>query len=180
MAAFLFTGALGLCVPARAAVPAAERQALVNLYNSTNGANWLSDNNWLTGDPCEDAWEGIVCNGADQHVRFIDLSENQLSGSLPDLSALANLETVWLSDNQLSGSIPSLSALLNLENLDLSGNQLTGPIPSLSTLGSLQRLYLANNQLSGSIPSLSALANLKGLRVEYNQLSGTPPAVPSP
>ncbi len=31
-----------------AAIPAAERQALIDLYNSTNGASWTNNTGWKT------------------------------------------------------------------------------------------------------------------------------------
>jgi len=204
VATFLFAGVLSPCVPASAAVPAAERQTLVNLYNSTNGANWVSNDNWLTGDPCDNGWYGIGCDDAGQHVREIDLPNNGLSGLVPNLSALASLRILSLHYNQLSGSIPSLSALGNLWVVSLRGNHLSGPIPSLMGLGNLAYLDLSNNQLSGPVPDafangmvqiqlnnnqlsgpipsllLVTLGNLERFRVEHNQLSGTPPRVPIP
>jgi hypothetical protein len=108
-------------------------------------------------------------------LRDLWLHDNQLSGAIPDLSTLSNLESLHLGSNQLSGSIPDLSALTSLLGLDLQDNQLSGPIPDLSTLISLQQLNLYNNQLSSSIPDLSALTNLQQLRLENNQLSGSVP-----
>ena len=61
------------------------------------------------------------------------LSHNQLTGSIPDLSALTSLTQLILSHNQLTGSIPDLSALTNLTWLDLTGNQLCLPEDSSLT-----------------------------------------------
>ena len=59
-----------------------------------------------------------------------------------------------LRSNQLTGSIPDMSALVKLSQLFLSSNRLTGAIPtSLGTLPSLSRLFISGNQLSGCIPS---------------------------
>jgi hypothetical protein len=35
---------------AQAQIPTAERDALIALYNSTDGANWSNNSNWLPGD----------------------------------------------------------------------------------------------------------------------------------
>ena len=35
---------------ANAQIPTAERDALIALYNSTDGANWSNNSNWLPGD----------------------------------------------------------------------------------------------------------------------------------
>ncbi len=65
-------GAVGLAVfcawlmiasSVRAAVSAAERFALVDLYDATNfGAGWTIKTNWNMRDPCEDKWYGVTCN----------------------------------------------------------------------------------------------------------------------
>lgn len=41
--------------------------ALTSLYKTTSGANWngnVGNTNWLVGDPCQNAWVGVTCNGA--------------------------------------------------------------------------------------------------------------------
>ena len=35
--------------------------ALMDLYLATNGPGWLSNANWLSGDPCSNSWAGISC-----------------------------------------------------------------------------------------------------------------------
>lgn len=51
-----------------AAVSEQETNALVDIYNMAGGSHWFSSTNWLTGDPCEDAWFGILCNLDKTHV----------------------------------------------------------------------------------------------------------------
>jgi len=36
-------------------------QALVDLYNATNGPEWSWNTNWLNGDPCSQRWFGVGC-----------------------------------------------------------------------------------------------------------------------
>jgi len=156
-------------------IPQIECEALVDLYNSTDGTNWERNGNWnVTNEPC--GWYGVLCSG---HVTNLYLSVNQLSGTIPDsLGSLSNLVSLELSHNQLSGPIPdSLGSLSNLESLELSNNQLSGPIPdSLGSLSNLERLWLNSNQLSGPIPdSLGSLSNLMLLYLHSNQLGGTIP-----
>jgi Leucine-rich repeat (LRR) protein len=74
---------------------------------------------------------------------------NQLTGSIPSLSALTNLVNFYCNTNQLTGPIPSLSASTNLVNFHCYTNQLTGPIPSLSTLINLQEFRCNSNQFTG-------------------------------
>ncbi|XP_057819335.2 probable leucine-rich repeat receptor-like protein kinase At1g35710 [Cryptomeria japonica] len=130
----------------------------------------------------------------------IDLSENQLNGSLPScLSSLSSLIELHLSGNGLSGNIPLSSSLAvldlsannfegetalsnicllsNLSEIDLSTNQLNGSLPScLGNLSSLISLDIHGNHLSGNIPySLGNLSSLKYFDVSNNSLSGSIP-----
>jgi hypothetical protein len=90
---------------------------------------------------------------------------------LPNLSGLSNLQLLDLSHNQLSGSLPSLDGLSNLQLLDLSHNRLSGTLPNMADLTSLQRLALHNNALSGPLPtSLGSLSNVTFANLRYNRL----------
>lgn len=157
-------------------IPQTECEALIAFYNSTNGAGWSDNSNWLdTTSPCN--WYGVTCNN--NHVVQLVLPNNQLNGSLPEqLNALTNLQTLSLYVNQLSGSIPpAVGSLANLISLSLSDNQLSGSIPaSLGSLSNLQLLHAHGNQFSGNIPTqLGYLTNLRELDLAKNQLSGSIP-----
>ncbi|XP_061970000.1 probable LRR receptor-like serine/threonine-protein kinase At1g53420 isoform X2 [Populus nigra] len=120
----------------------------------------------LTGQINAEALASLV------YLKAIDLSKNQLHGSIPDLT-LGNLTRLDLSTNFFNGSIPSfLGNLSSLQYLDLSENFLNGSIPSsLGNLSSLQYLRLSRNSHSGSIPlSLGNLSSLKYLSLSYNML----------
>ncbi|KAA3662158.1 MAG: hypothetical protein DWQ04_14265 [Chloroflexi bacterium] len=157
---------------ANSSIPEAECETLVTLYNNTDGSNWINNANWNPiKSPC--FWYGVYCNNG--RVEALSLSDNQLDGTIPDISALSSLIHLDLSSNQLSGPIPNLSSLSNLVNLQLDDNQLSGTIPNLSNLTSLQTLFLYRNQLSGPTPDISNLTNLQQVLLSYNQLSGTIP-----
>lgn len=158
-------------------IPTAECQALVALYDSTNGPDWADNSGWLTTNtPC--IWSGITCT--DGHVSHISLLYNQLTGTLPpELGDLSHLHVLELWVNQLSGPIPAeMGELSELVFLDLLGNQLSGPVPAeLGDLTSLQSLSLNHNQFSGPIPpALGKMASLESLDLSYNQFSGAIPA----
>ncbi len=157
---------------------ATDREALVALYNATDGPNWEDDENWLSDAPL-DAWKGVA-TGDDGRVTELDLGENRLNGEIsPELGHIANLERLSLYGNQLSGKIPTeLGSLANLELLSLYGNRLSGEIPpELGNLAGLTELWLNSNRLSGEIPpELGDLANLESLWLRNNQLSGCAPA----
>ncbi|GAU46793.1 hypothetical protein TSUD_268540 [Trifolium subterraneum] len=88
-------------------------------------------------------------------VTCIDLSDNNLSGNIPnEITKLFGLVVLNLSRNHITGQIAeTMSNLLQLSSLDLSNNQLSGTIPSsLSSLSFLGFLDLSNNNLMGVIP----------------------------
>jgi Leucine-rich repeat (LRR) protein len=159
-------------------IPQVECEALVALYNSTDGQNWYDspDNKWnVTDTPC--SWTDVTC--IDGYVTKIEISQKNLVGTIPsELGNLSQLTSLNLYHNQLSGSIPSeLGNLSQMTNLSLGSNQLSGSIPSeLGNLSQLTSLSLGLNQLSGSIPSeLGNLSQLTFLDLNQNQLSGSIP-----
>ncbi len=155
-----------------------EREALMALYDSTDGANWTAKAGWGVGNPCDSAWYGVICDA--DHVTRLNLPDNQLIGPIPvELGNLGSLVELILPDNQLIGPIPAeLGSLGSLVELYLSSNQLAGPIPAeLGNLSSLLWLNLSSNQLAGPIPAeLGNLSSLEDLILYGNQLASAIPA----
>jgi len=153
-----------------------EYNALVALYNSTNGDSWTDNTNWLSEESINE-WFGVTITEA--HVTEIHLPGNNLTGSIPsELGALNYIEALYLDQNQITGEIPSeLGNLTNIAELSLWVNQLTGSIPpELGNLTHLSYLDFDENQLSGTIPAeLGNLTNLTNLWLDANQLSGNIP-----
>ncbi|MCX6579250.1 MAG: fibronectin type III domain-containing protein [Candidatus Aminicenantes bacterium] len=151
-----------------------ERNALIALYNSTNGDGWTNNSGWKTAPLHTDGfampgnerhWFGITVQG--EQVSKIDLKENNLSGGIPtELGSLTNIQELFLYENQLTGGIPaSFGTISELTSLNLSSNQLTGNIPQeLGNLLNLVSLNMKANRLTGAIP-----ANL----INLNNLSST-------
>ena len=181
-----------LCLPANAELEAwvngiqshigthrycTDLDALMALYNATDGSNWTWSDYWGTDAPLNQ-WYGVGVDGEGRVIE-LSLSRNQLSGPIPpELGNLENLRTLDLSINPLSGEIPpELGNLQNLEVLDFLASQLSGEIPpELSKLSKLQFLKLSDNELSGPIPpELGNLHNLRWLDLGINQLSGEIP-----
>ena len=174
-----------------------DRQALVELYLSTQGESWQRSDNWLSAEPLS-SWYGVQTeNGRVTHLqlplnrldgelphelgdltslKFLDLDSNDLYGNIPAaLANLTDLTHLYLWENDLSGPIPpALGNLSNLRSLQLWGNYLSGSIPSqLGNLTKLQALVLHDNELTGSIPpELGKLTDLRGLTLSMNDLSG--------
>ena len=101
-----------------------DRRTLMDLLNSAGGGSWTNRDNWGDDEPVG-SWYGVEAN-ADARVTALRLSDNGLSGNLPE----------------------DLGDLVFLTELDVDGNEgLSGPIPfSLSEL-SLQRLQYGGTTL---------------------------------
>ncbi|XP_061336663.1 receptor-like protein EIX2 [Gastrolobium bilobum] len=125
---------------------------------------YLSQNNLTEELP------SILLNMSRGCVRYslqeLNLRENQITGSLPDLSIFTSLKTLDLSSNRLSGKIPEGSRLpsfgdaCTLRSLDLSNNSLSVELGvifnQLSGCArySLQNLYLEENKINGTLANL--------------------------
>ena len=84
---------------------AAEKGALVTLYNATDGGNWFNNEHWLSDLPVGE-WPGVTTdsNGRVTALRF---GHSGLAGYIPtELSVLTNLVSLVMEDNELTGTIP--------------------------------------------------------------------------
>lgn len=101
------------------AVQSRDRAILMDLYAGTFGADWAKNANWSSDEPVG-SWYGVTVD-ANSRVTALDLSENNLSGQLPE----------------------NLGDMTFLTELIVKGNpELSGPIPfSLSELGIRQFQY---------------------------------------
>jgi Leucine-rich repeat (LRR) protein len=172
---------LGFWQSASAAIPASERAALIDLYNSTGGAGWTNGTNWNGAAGTECTWYGVTCDAGGTTVEGLSFDGNHMSGTLPStLPDLTNLNALTLSRNydQLTGPIPATwGTFAHLIHVDLMFNGLSGPIPpELGNLSTLVALQLSYNPLAGSIPpELGNLSNLQVLRLDSTSLTGSIP-----
>ena len=128
---------------------AADRMALIKLYEALGGDNWTNNANWNVtngtveenkeNDPCnpQRRWFGVGC--IDPCEKYLD----DIVGSGPETDHLTAIRgsgtgcfagrvtSLNLRRNNLEGdlSIPELGDLTNLTYLDLSWNQIHGSIP---------------------------------------------------
>lgn len=167
--------AAALCtISTHAAIPLAEREALLHLYNSTSG--WIDQAGWGGARGTECSWYGITCTGApgSEHVVEINLNYNGITGGAAlSFSGLTELQNLELEGNSLSSGFPNLSGLTQLRMLDLRSNQFAGQIPSLAGLINLEQVVLNENQFTGSTPALTGMTKLRVFDADSNQLNGT-------
>lgn len=107
----------------------AEREALTIFYNSTSGAQWAHNDNWLSDAPL-DEWYGISLD-SQGHVKAIELSFNNLSGAIPaEMVNLGRLDKLDLSGNSLTGNLPEGMGHMPLSSgLNISFNFMEGNLP---------------------------------------------------
>ena len=81
-------------------------QALTDLYKATNGKNWKKSTNWCTTEPVS-SWYGIKCD-KQGNIIGVDLSNNNLSGSLPGsiVALMDSCNYLILGQNNISGAVP--------------------------------------------------------------------------
>ncbi|VFQ86544.1 unnamed protein product [Cuscuta campestris] len=108
-------------------------------------------------------------------LQRLDFSNNRISGELPEaVGRLKNLRSLNLSGNALGGSIPgSLCGLQNLVSVNLKDNYFSGPLPG--GFYAVQELDLSSNLINGSLPPEFGGANLRYFNASFNRLSGEIP-----
>ncbi|XP_021830687.1 receptor-like protein 12, partial [Prunus avium] len=110
-------------------------------------------------------------------LQFLDLSNNKLSGMLPqclgDFSD--DLRVLNVGNNSFHGVLPqAYTNTSKLKVLDVSSNQLQGKLPrSLANCAMLESLILSNNEFHDVFPSwLGTFPELKLLSMRHNGFYG--------
>ncbi|XP_028062263.1 putative receptor-like protein kinase At3g47110 [Camellia sinensis] len=118
-------------------------------------------------------------------LHYLLLLQNKLTGKVPNLARLQNLQWLCIWDNQLgSGEADDFSFMFslinatNLQRLEVSMNNFSGKLPEY--IGNLSRnleyLYVDHNQIFGSIPpGIVNLVGLQSLLMQVNQFTSTIP-----
>ncbi|KOM55173.1 hypothetical protein LR48_Vigan10g106500 [Vigna angularis] len=127
---------------------------------------------------------GNLSSGCVRHsLQELDLSGNNITGTLSDISVFSSLKTLLLEINRLTGRIPEGVKLPStLEYLSVGSNFLQGGIPkSFGNACSLFLLDISMNGLTDELPMIishlsgCARYSLEQLSLGMNQINGTLP-----
>ena len=114
-----------------------------------------------------------------RNLTMLDLNNCLFYGLIPSFAEWSMIRWVDLSSNNLTGSVPSdgYLSLHNLNRVDLSNNSISGAIPaSLFSHPFLEYLYLSQNNFTGNFllhPNISS--SLREIDVSFNKLQGPLP-----
>ncbi|KAK2665242.1 hypothetical protein Ddye_003816 [Dipteronia dyeriana] len=129
----------------------------------------------------------LLCGITGEFFQYLDLSDNQLSGSLPNCSIRwQRLSVLDLANNNFSGKIPnSVDSGCSIKSLHLSNNimdvghnKFSGKIPAWigDSLSDLVVLSLRSNQFRGMLPiPLCNLSTFQVLDLSLNNVAGAIP-----
>jgi Leucine-rich repeat (LRR) protein len=158
-----------------------EYNALLALYNATDGPHWRDNTGWRDAVPgvVQDVsgWFGLTIDHVG-HVNQLLLSGNNLTGTLPnELGDLIHVGPIFMDQNNLTGPIPaSIGNISDLWLLSMRNNKLTS-IPS--TIGQLDKvifLYLTDNQITSIPPEIGGMEQLSNFELHNNLLTGSIPS----
>ncbi|KAJ1376473.1 Leucine-rich repeat [Sesbania bispinosa] len=110
--------------------------------------------NHLSGELSSFIHNSSKCSGS--LLQELDLSRNQISSMLPDLSTFSSLKVLRLWENHVHGKIPtSLGSLSELEYLCMNGNSFDGVVSEshFTNLTKLKFLDMSHNSLTIKVSS---------------------------
>jgi Leucine-rich repeat (LRR) protein len=146
-------------------------------YNSPSVESNVLETNETTGPESGPSVSGEDTNTSSPNPaapsgKLLDLSGKGLTQTPQSVFNETDVQTLDLSNNQLTGSLPAEVRLLqSLRVLNISNNQFTGVPAEVGQLSNLEVLDLSNNRLTGLPLELGNLSNLKILNLKGNEYS---------
>ncbi|CAL5014534.1 unnamed protein product [Urochloa decumbens] len=120
--------------------------------------------------------------GTQRHLQMLDLSHNNLTGSIPDwiFTNVATLVYLNIASNSLVGSIDPMwqQHRSALQMINVSNNHFVGQLPAniSSVFPDLEVLVASNNIISGYLPpSLCNMSNIMIVDLSNNEFTGEVP-----
>ena len=160
------------------------RYALAVLYYSTDGPNWVINENWLTSEPlCNWKFNCDSCNGCDERrdgIFHLALAENGLRGVLPEEFGLLpdSIHTIDLSGNELEGYVhDNIFGSVALQSFSISANAaLSANIELITGLLNCVEFDVSGTNVTGTLPSnLRRISGMKRLGIASTGMTGTLP-----
>ena len=133
------------------------------------------ENNNFSGSIPSGIGMGGRSNGIDDTMKYLNFSSNRFTGGIPDVLSY-NLDYIDLSENDLSGSMlwKAFSPITGLIGLYLNDNnfQTIGSIPQGKLTPRMSYLDLSGNSFSGAVPSkIGTIVRLRELNLSDNNFS---------
>ncbi len=157
-----------------------EKNALIDLYNATDGPNWKNNTNWDSDKPVS-TWFGVIVDTSlhPYHVKELELFENNLIGEITySIEDLTELTVLSLNKNGLTGdTFDNICKLKKLEYLDLGENPTLFQegyiyLDNIGELTNLEYISFNKNYIGIEIPSnFSNLTKLKNIDFGGNLIS---------
>ncbi|KAL3696949.1 hypothetical protein R1sor_011025 [Riccia sorocarpa] len=137
-------------------------------------AVWPNSTYNATVSPCDWRPESFNCTTNGQ---ITEITQNNLSMTLGELSNLTRLQTLDLSRNNFTGYPQSVGNLSRLSFLNLSSNDMNGPVlQDVVKLTRLKTLDLSHNKFSGNISNVFRdLQDLEYIDLSFNDFDGEVP-----
>ncbi|WP_375562750.1 leucine-rich repeat domain-containing protein [Bernardetia sp. OM2101] len=150
--------------------------ALVEIYQATDGRNWTTP--WQLNQSAT-TWSGVTIEN--KRIVALNLSSRGLVGELPSfLGRLSALKSLNISSNNLTGSLEMLTSLSNLKSLSMAATKYKasyGNIPSIfGQMRQLTYLNIAQNGFTSPISDTTGfflLINLEELYIQSNSFAGS-------
>ncbi|MEM7657379.1 MAG: T9SS type A sorting domain-containing protein [Bacteroidota bacterium] len=175
--------------------------ALVDLYNTCGGTNWVGFDTWLNGPLA--SWEGVTVDSATQRVTHVAFKTMNLTGTLN--TSLGNLTQMggkieFHDDSLLTGELPAaiwkwvnverfqlkrsgvssidltgIENMVNLTEYNTEANPIAGSVPGvIFTLPVMQKIYVHDCEYDAVPSEISMATRLDRLYFNGNNLEDLP------